>query len=114
MRSTFIGEINNENPLKFNPKYAENLAKLEHFVLVMFDEDATVIPKESQHFEFYKPFQAYDIEPLRENRIYTEDRIGLRALDEAGKLIFINVPGAGHVDFTDDWFTRNIVIPYFN
>ena len=62
----------------------------------------------------HRPGQAREIEPLRESRIYTEDRIGLRALDEAGKLVFINVPGAGHGYFNDEWFTQNIVIPYFN
>ena len=72
------------------------------------------LPQESQHFEFYRAGQDQEIEPLRENKIYTEDRIGLRALDEAGKLIFINVPGADHVEFEDDWFIQNIVIPYFN
>ena len=46
MNSQFIGLINNENPLRFDKTYAENLAKLENFVLVMFDEDAIVIPKE--------------------------------------------------------------------
>ena len=61
LRSTFIGEINNENPFKFNRKYRENLAKLEHFVLVMFDEDAVVIPKESQHFEFYRDGQKSEL-----------------------------------------------------
>ena len=112
--SQFIGAINNENPDNFDSTFAENLSQLENFVMIMFGEDTTVEPIETQHFSFYYPGQDHDIQPLTEAPIYTEDRIGLRALDEAGKLIFINVPGAGHVDFTDDWFTRNIVIPYFN
>ena len=58
MRSQFIGLINNENPLRRNVMYAANLKRLDNFVMVMFDEDSVVIPKESQHFEFYYPGQA--------------------------------------------------------
>ena len=34
-KSEFLAEINNEKEIK-NETYAENLAKLEHFVLVKF------------------------------------------------------------------------------
>ena len=53
------------------------------------------------------------MQPLKESKIYTEDRIGLKTLDESGRLIFINVPGADHVVHTDEWFIQNI-IPYLN
>ena len=53
------------------------------------------------------------MQPLRESKIYTEDRIGLKTLDDSGRLIFINVPGADHVVHTDEWFIQNI-IPYLN
>jgi len=36
-KSQFIGEINNEGPIK-NQSYAENLAKLETFVLVKYNQ----------------------------------------------------------------------------
>ena len=65
MRSQFIGLINNENPLRHNVIYAANLKRLDNFVMVMFDEDSVVIPKESQHFEFYYPGQANDIQGRR-------------------------------------------------
>ena len=55
----------------------------------------------------------HTVQPLRESEVYTEDRIGLRDLDEAGKLVFLNIPGADHVEYTDNWFIQNI-IPYFN
>ena len=53
-----------------------------------------------------------DILPLRESPIYTEDRIGLKALDEAGKLIFMETEG-DHLEFSTDWFVQNIVNVYF-
>ena len=110
--SEFIAEINNEN--NTDNAYAENLSQLENFVMVMFDEDRMVEPKESQHFEFYYPGSDGVIQPLRQSDIYTEDRIGLKALDEAGKLVFLNIPGADHLQFTEEWLIENIILPYFN
>ena len=49
----------------------------------------------------------------RESPIYLEDWIGLRALDEAGKLVFLDTDG-NHLIFTDEWFIENIVLPYLN
>merc|ERR1719420_1625635 len=63
-KSQFIGEINNEGPNK-NASYAENLNKLENFVMVRNTEDVTVEPNESSHFEFYVPGQDKEILPLR-------------------------------------------------
>jgi len=101
-KSRFIAEINNEKPEK-NATYAENLAKLENFVMIKHNQDTMVEPKESEHFEYYAPGQAEVIVPLRESPIYLEDRIGLKALDEAGRLHFYEVEG-DHLQFSRDWF----------
>ena len=45
-KSQFIAEINNERPVK-NASYAENLAKLENFVLVKFGEVSTKYANDS-------------------------------------------------------------------
>eukprot|EP00094_Tigriopus_californicus_P010752 TCALIF_10370-PA protein Name:"Similar to Ppt1 Palmitoyl-protein thioesterase 1 (Mus musculus)" AED:0.08 eAED:0.08 QI:63/0.66/0.75/1/1/1/4/111/342 len=107
-KSQFIGEINNEGPVK-NLTYAENMAKLEKFVLIKFAEDRTVEPVESQFFEFYQPGSEYDILPLRESPIYTEDRVGLKALDLAGKLEFLTIEGSDHMQIPTQWFMDNVV-----
>lgn len=72
-----------------------------------------VEPRESQHFEFYAPGSSEEVVPLRQSPIYTEDRIGLKALDEAGKLHFISIDG-DHLDFSLQWFVDNIVKVYLN
>ena len=41
------------------PEYAENLAKLENFVMVKHTKDTMVEPRESEHFEFYAPNQVF-------------------------------------------------------
>jgi hypothetical protein len=35
-------------------------------------------------------------------------------LDETGRLAFLGIPGANHLQFTDEWLIENIIIPYFN
>lgn len=111
-KSRFIAEINNEKPEK-NATYAENLAKLENFVMIMHNQDTMVEPKESEHFEFYAPGQAEVILPLQESPIYLEDRIGLRALDESGRLHFLAVEG-DHLQFSRQWFIDEIIKVYFS
>merc|ERR1712183_637180 len=106
-KSKFIAEINNEKTNK-NESYAVNLATLENFVMVKHTEDTMVEPRVSEHFEFYTPGQSEVILPLRESPIYVEDRIGLKALDEAGKLHFLDVEG-DHLQFSRQWFIDEII-----
>lgn len=75
-------------------------------------QDRTVEPVESQFFEFYKPGNEYDILPLRESPIYTEDRVGLKTLDLAGKLDFLTIEGADHMQIPTQWFMDNVVAQY--
>ncbi len=70
-----------------------------------------MFPKESEHFAFYAPGSGSEVLPLQESAIYLEDRIGLKTLDEQGKLVFMNLPG-NHLDFSDEWFVDEIVLPY--
>lgn len=108
--SRFIAEINNEGQLK-NATYANNLTKLKKFVMVKNLNDSTVIPIHSQHFETYAPGNDTTIVPLRESKIYKEDWIGLKKLDEAGRLVFIDVPG-DHIEYDTNWFIETIVKVY--
>ncbi|RDA83688.1 hypothetical protein CP532_0029 [Ophiocordyceps camponoti-leonardi (nom. inval.)] len=91
--SNFLADINNERPVK-NESYRANLASLANFVLYMFDEDETVIPKETSWFA---EVNGSDITPLRKRPIYTEDWLGLRQLDSKGALHFRTISG-GHMD----------------
>lgn len=87
--SNFLADINNERELK-NARYKKNLASLANFVMVMFEDDTTVIPKETAWFEEVNGTESL---PLRARAIYKEDWIGLRELDRKGALRFRQVPG---------------------
>ncbi|XP_071451635.1 palmitoyl-protein thioesterase 1 [Hetaerina americana] len=104
--SIFLSDINNENGV--NKTYISQLNKLKNFVMVKFNNDTMVEPRESEWFEFYTPGQAKYITPLRKSKIYLQDRLGLRQMDKAGKLHFLSLNGQ-HLQFTWEWFIENIV-----
>jgi palmitoyl-protein thioesterase len=90
----FIADINNE--VQQNDQYKSNLQSLDNLVLLMFDQDHTVEPKQSSWFASY-PVPSNDsltrgkdeleVEPLRQSLLYTEDRLGLKKLDKRGALV---------------------------
>ncbi|XP_039283760.1 palmitoyl-protein thioesterase 1 [Nilaparvata lugens] len=104
--SVFLAEINNEKTL--NRNYITNLRKLKNFVMVKFNQDTMVIPRESEWFGFYTPGQGINITSLRDSRLYKEDRLGLQKMDKAGKLHFLEVDG-DHLQFEMEWFIDNII-----
>ncbi|XP_063363652.1 palmitoyl-protein thioesterase 1-like [Cydia amplana] len=108
-KSIYLADINNE--LAINETYRSNLKKLENFVMVKFDSDSMVQPRESEWFGFYTPGQGSQLQTLQQSRIYTEDRLGLQAMDRAGKLAFLSQPG-DHLQFDETWFIDNIINKY--
>ena len=86
-------------------QYKTNLASLEKLVLFMFDNDVTVVPKESAHFGF---FDGSRLVPLNESGLYKEDNLGLQKLDNEGKLVLAHAPGF-HMQFSLEWFWINVV-----
>ncbi|KAI0485266.1 alpha/beta-hydrolase [Xylariaceae sp. FL0804] len=111
--SNFLADVNNElvdedkdededsaatRGSRRNETYARNLAALENFVMYMFADDTTVIPKETSWFA---EVEGGAVTPLRKRRLYTEDWLGLRALDAKGGLRFETTPG-DHMEISDD------------
>ena len=90
----FLLDINNEHidASKRHPEYSENLAALDSFYMYIFEEDSVVVPKESGWFGLFDPKDS-SIKYLRDLSIYREDRLGLKKLDEEGKLYFRSLPG---------------------
>eukprot|EP00884_Botryococcus_braunii_P007153 jgi/Botrbrau1/16439/Bobra.0142s0035.1 len=103
----FLPDINNELPAK-NTTYKDNLASLERLVLFKFSKDLIVVPRESSWFGFYNGQQLVD---LKDSDLYKEDWIGLRELDESGRLDLVECPGQ-HMHFSLDWFESDVIHPY--
>lgn len=50
--SGFLADVNNDRPAT-NASYAEALRSLQRLVLFQFENDITVVPRQSAHFGFY-------------------------------------------------------------
>ncbi|KAJ8713596.1 hypothetical protein PYW07_013966 [Mythimna separata] len=108
-KTIFLPDINNE--VFINKTYIQNLQSLDHFVLVKFDNDSIVQPRETEWFGFYEPGQSKKLLPLQETTLYKEDRLGLKKMEKDGKLVLISKEG-DHLRFSDKWFIDNIIKPY--
>jgi palmitoyl-protein thioesterase len=105
--NVFLPDINNMGPVK-NSTYIKNLQSLQNFVMVQFLQDTMVQPKESSWFSFYKWGQDKVVVPLRQSQLYKEDWLGLKEMDQDGKLKFLSVNG-NHLQFSDAWFVANVI-----
>ncbi|QRW11526.1 palmitoyl-protein thioesterase [Ceratobasidium sp. AG-Ba] len=108
--NTFLTDINGELDIPLS-KYKKNIESLDALVLVLFSEDRTVVPKESGWFGSFKAVNLSEpdssrkddetIVPIRQQPIYTTDAIGLRTLDNEGKIRFVTCEGA-HMRISDE------------
>ena len=81
--------------------------KLQKFVMVKFDQDSTVVPRGTEWFGFYRLGQAQEMLKCNETQLYQEDWIGLRSLDEEGKVDFLVTEG-DHLQFSDKFLNEVI------
>lgn len=105
----FLPDINNEKEDK-SSQYADNLASLQRLVLFRFDEDTTVVPRDSAWFSFWDGKQTV---PVFEQDLFKQDWIGLRRLHESGGLLLESAPGE-HMQFTGKWFKREVIAKYLS
>ena len=94
--------LNNENEEKDMEVY-NRFSSLEKVRLIKSAGDTVISPKNSSWFEFYDK-EGRNIIPLKESDFYKNDNIGLRKLDEEGKLEF--------VEFREEHVLYNIVEYY--
>lgn len=104
----FLLDINNDHPdpRRWNPLYVARLKTLDAFYMYIFEDDTVVVPKESGWFALRDPITS-QIKYLKDLSIYREDRLGLKALDEAGKLYFRKLPG-GHLKLTNQFINGEL------
>ena len=103
LNSGFLADANNERPESRNENYAKNLASLERFVMLVFEDDTKVFPKESGWFDdVYE--ETGKVVKLRDRDLYKEDWLGLKKLDKKGGLVFGTMPG-DHMRLDDKTIT---------
>ncbi|KAI9076470.1 hypothetical protein K1719_041456 [Acacia pycnantha] len=100
----FLPALNNEYPDRKNSTYKEILGSLDNLVLIMFENETVLIPKETSWFGYYQD-GSFDT-----TKLYIEDWIGLKSMDEGGKVKFISVEG-DHLQISDKDI-KTYVVPY--
>ncbi len=63
----------------------------------MFEQDTVVYPKESEWFQGLNTLM--QVQPLERSDFYKDDYIGLKTLNEAGKVDWVSIDG-DHLQFT--------------
>lgn len=109
-KSLFLADINNENSPR-NQDYVDNLLKVKNFVMIKFTGDTIVDPPETESFGYYDAGQAKKTIPMNETDLYKEDWIGLKQLDESGRVKIYEVPG-NHLQINMDWMASEIIAKY--
>ena len=82
--SNFIEDLNNTKGNR--PEYKEKILALKHFGVYWFEDDTQMQPKESQWFGYQTNYSR--LLPLRFQKEYADDVLGLKELHETGRLKF--------------------------
>lgn len=106
----FLPKLNNELPGEKNSTFKKRFTSLQNLVLIMFEHDTVLIPKETSWFGYYPDGFFKPVMPPQETKLYTEDWIGLKTLDDAGRVKFISVAG-NHLGISKADM-KKYVVPY--
>ncbi|XP_022158133.1 palmitoyl-protein thioesterase 1-like [Momordica charantia] len=107
--SKFLPKLNNEPQDEKNVVYKERFSSLNKLVLLM--DDSFLIPRETAWFGYYEDGSTdRKVVPATETNLYKEEWIGLKRLNESGKVITRKVPG-DHANLPDESMS-NFVVPY--
>ncbi len=105
-KSYFLADLDNEEAQK-KIEYKNRIINLEKVVLIKFSADTMIIPGETAWFSFYD--SKYNLVNYKNTDLYKEDWIGIRTLDEQGKINYAALPG-NHLQFSYDDIDR-LMIP---
>lgn len=111
-KCSFLPKLNNELPNERNATYKKRFTSLQNLVLIMFEHDTVLIPKETSWFGYYPDGAFTPVLEPQKTKLYSEDWIGLKTLDEAGKVKYIQVAG-NHLGISTDDMKKHVV-PYLN
>lgn len=107
--NTFLKMLNNENEVK-DEEIKRRFSSLEKVKLIKSKDDTVIVPKDSSWFMFYD-LEGKEIVPLEESQFYKEDFIGIRKLNEEGKVTFTTFSNE-HVIYNIVEYWEEIV-PFF-
>ncbi|XP_076765725.1 palmitoyl-protein thioesterase 2 [Xylocopa sonorina] len=111
--SKFLPYVNNEKNSTKMPTSKRGLTKLKRMVLIGGPDDGVITPWQSSHFGYYDTNET--VIDMRDRDIYKDDLIGLRTLDESGKLTLITVPNVPHYEWhKNESIVDDYLLPYLD
>ena len=105
--SVFLPYLNNMKNTTEEKRIA--MESLNAALFIMFSNDTMIYPKETAWFHELQADYA-TILPMEQTNLYTQNLNGLKTLNEAGKLTFLEWPGA-HLQFTKEQI-REVIAPF--
>ena len=103
--NTFLKMLNNED--EKDEEVYKRFSSLEKVKLIKSREDTVITPRDSSWFQFYDK-NGIDIVPLELSDFYIDDYIGLRKINEEGKVEFTEF-AEEHVLYNMDEYNEEIV-----
>ncbi|CAK9812741.1 Lysosomal thioesterase PPT2 homolog [Anthophora plagiata] len=111
--SKFLPYVNNERSSTRMSMSKRGLTKLKRMVLVGGPDDGVITPWQSSHFGYYDANET--VINMRDRSIYKDDLIGLKTLDESGRLTFITVPHVPHYEWhKNESIVDNYLLPFLD
>lgn len=86
-----VKDVNNE--YQINEQYRARIKNLDLFMAIGFSDDQMIQPKNTSVFGFYKDVNYNSYVEMEELDIYKKDTIGLKELNESGRLFRCIVEG---------------------
>ena len=106
--SVFLPFVNGERKDASVEMLKSKFSNLNAALFVMFNQDTVIYPKETAWF--WQLQADGTILPVNQTDFYKNDLIGLKTLDEAGKVQYASFEG-NHLQMTNDEIT-NIIAPF--
>ncbi|CAH1645147.1 unnamed protein product [Spodoptera littoralis] len=111
--SVYLPYINNHLPSAKSADFKKNLLRLKRLVLIGGPDDNVITPWQSSQFGYYDANET--IIEMKAQDIYVEDKIGLRTLDETGRLHVVTVPGVNHFNWHMNMsIVDDFLLPYLD
>lgn len=105
--------MNNERNTTKSGTFKQGITKLKRMVLIGSPEDGVITPWQSSHFGYYDANQT--VIDMHNRSIYTDDSIGLKTLDESGRLTLITVPNVPHYEWHKNVsIVDDFLLPYLD
>ncbi|XP_017107347.2 lysosomal thioesterase PPT2 homolog [Drosophila bipectinata] len=111
--SEFLPLINNEKQTSNSTSFKMGMVRLNKLVMIGGPNDDVITPWQSSHFSYYD--ENLDVIPFTKRKFFTADSIGVKTLQEAGKLIIVIKPNVHHLA----WHRRKdviheVILPYLD